>query len=412
MMAWRSRRGRGLVLLRALVGVLFLAVAGFPAMAQKAVTPDTHDETKAHVNAGTVGIVSSGVGGIEPHVALDLASALDREGELRIVGILGQTAIEDITDTLYLGGVDIGLMQTDVLNFVRRNELHFDLTDRLAYIAKLYSREFHLLVRNDITSLDALSGRKVNIGPEGSGSFMTATTVFASLGVEVDATHDNPALALDRLRRGEIAGLAFTAAKPSALLAQLRAEDGLRLLPVPYAPRLQEAYVPATLEASEYGALVPGGDIGTIAVGTMLAGYDWSDDNKRLADVTRFIEAFFENFDALLKPPHHPKWNEVNLKATLPGWRRMEPAKEWLEKAATSTATRDAGSGGEGWLADANGSPRRLSSAERRKLIAEIRGKRKPPAASGAVDTQPKPAARKAIARPKPGGVEQGASSR
>jgi len=31
-------------------------------------------------------------------------------------------------------------------------------------------------------------------------------------------------------------------------------------------------------------------------------------------------------------PGNHPKWSEVNLTAELPGWRRFDPAQQWLKR--------------------------------------------------------------------------------
>ena len=47
----------------------------------------------------------------------------------------------------------------------------------------------------------------------------------------------------------------------------------------------------------------------------------------------KFIPAFFAGLSGLALSYRHPKWREVNLAATLPGWSRAEPAEEWLSKA-------------------------------------------------------------------------------
>jgi hypothetical protein len=47
--------------------------------------------------------------------------------------------------------------------------------------------------------------------------------------------------------------------------------------------------------------------------------------------VQRFVEAFFPKISEFQKPPRHPKWREVNIAATLPGWTRFEVAQQWLD---------------------------------------------------------------------------------
>jgi hypothetical protein len=43
------------------------------------------------------------------------------------------------------------------------------------------------------------------------------------------------------------------------------------------------------------------------------------------------VEAFFPKIAEFQKPPRHPKWREVNIAATLPGWTRFEVAQAWLD---------------------------------------------------------------------------------
>ena len=53
---------------------------------------------------------------------------------------------------------------------------------------------------------------------------------------------------------------------------------------------------------------------------------------ERSRNVANFVDIFFTGFQSLLAPGHHPKWNEVNLAAELPGWRRYAPADQWLQR--------------------------------------------------------------------------------
>ncbi len=55
-----------------------------------------------------------------------------------------------------------------------------------------------------------------------------------------------------------------------------------------------------------------------------MAVYNWEPNSDRARRVGTFVEAFFDQFDKFLKPPRHPKWQEVNLAATVPGWSRVD----------------------------------------------------------------------------------------
>ena len=81
--------------------------------------------------------------------------------------IIGKGSAQNITDILYLRGVDVGIVQSDVLTYVRDNGIYPDIDYRIAYLAKLYNEEVHVLARKDITSLKELAGRKVNFANEG-----------------------------------------------------------------------------------------------------------------------------------------------------------------------------------------------------------------------------------------------------
>jgi hypothetical protein len=65
----------------------------------------------------------------------------------------------------------------------------------------------------------------------------------------------------------------------------------------------------------------------TLAVGAVLAAYGWPPGSERHNKVSRFVDALAANFEVFLRPPRHPKWREVNLAATVPGWTRFSPAR-------------------------------------------------------------------------------------
>jgi len=146
-------------------------------------------------------------------------------------------------------------------------------------------------------------------------------------------------IALEKLRRGEIAALAFVAGKPAPLFSRITAEDELKLLTIPSNAAIRSAYAPTRLTSADYPTLVPSNrDIDTIAVGAVLVAADLQFSPDRYRNVASFVEAFFTGFDSLLTPGHHPKWREVNLAADLPGWRRYGPAAQWLQRNAQVTA--------------------------------------------------------------------------
>ena len=282
------------------------------------------------VNAGTVGIISGGVTGTYVRFASDLSTALDDGYEHRVLAVLGKGSVRNIEDLLMLKGIDIAIVQSDVLDFYRTSMLYPDVEKKIAYITKLYNEEVHLLARKGVAQVADLRGRKVNFGTQGSGTFMTASIIFDELGIEVDATTFSEPIALDKLRAGEIDALVFVGGKPVSLLREISAAEDLALLPIP-ASEIEGAYLSASLTSESYPNLIEAGQsVPTVAVGAVMAAYSWPDNHPRGAKVKRFVERFFEKFDTFQASPFHPKWKEVDLRSEVPGWQRFGAARTWL----------------------------------------------------------------------------------
>jgi TRAP transporter TAXI family solute receptor len=276
------------------------------------------------VNQGTVGIISGGVTGTYVRIAADLAAALDDGYQLRVLPVVGKGSVRNVEDLLYLRGIDIAIVQSDVLDFYKKTNALPGIERHLTYVAKLYDEEVHVLAREGITSVDDLAGKKVNFGPQGSGTFMTSDIVFDQLGLEVDVQTDPEPKALERLKAGEIDAMVFVVGQPWPLISQIAPEDGLHFLDLP-AERIAGAYLPTELTASSYPGIVPETDaVDTIAVGAVMAAYDWPAGHDRRTKVEHFVETFEAKFDDLKSAPYHPKWQEVDLTAEVPGWRRFE----------------------------------------------------------------------------------------
>ncbi len=284
------------------------------------------------VNGATVGIISGGITGTYVRIASDLADAFDEGYQLRVVPVIGKGSVRNIEDLLLLRGIDIAIVQSDVLDFYKRANLYPGIEDKVAYIARLYDEEVHLLARAPFAAVDDLRGRRVNFGTEGSGTFMTAGIIFDELGVDVQATTFPEPEALAKLRAGEIDALVFVGGQPLALVAQIEADSGLKLLPIPK-DRVHGSYLAGTLSAASYPHLIaPGQTVPTLAVGAVMAAYDWPAANPRSANVKRFVDHFFADFDRLKQAPYHPKWQEVDIRAPLPGWHRLAAASTDLDQ--------------------------------------------------------------------------------
>ena len=116
------------------------------------------------------------------------------------------------------------------------------------------------------------------------------------------------------------------------------AEDGLHFIPIEFAPELLETYFPSALTAADYPGLVEDGDqVSTLAVGAVMAVYNWPAGTDRYYKVENFVRAMFSRFDEFQQRPRHAKWMEVSLFTDVPGWTRFPPAEEWLSTQQAQT---------------------------------------------------------------------------
>ena len=286
-------------------------------------------------NNGTVGVIAGTLGNSGARLVSELASVLDEGDQLRVVPIIGKGSLRNLGDMLYLKGIDLSIVPTDVLEEARQQSLHPHLTSLIHYVSTLYYEELHVLAGESAASLADLAGKKVNFISDSDGTFVTGRALFDALGIVVEPVFLDLPLAIEKVMRGEIAATLLVTAKPAADFASLTGEDGLHLLSVTASDSLPDTYLPAVMTAADYPGLIAADEgIETIAVRTALVAYNWKQDTWRYSKVSRFVDAFLARIGELQQRPRHEKWQEVNIRLDLPGWQRFKPAREWLQENA------------------------------------------------------------------------------
>jgi TRAP-type uncharacterized transport system substrate-binding protein len=294
-----------------------------------AMAADPH--AKTDVNAWTIGVAGGLLEGTFIRYAADLAKALDDGKNLRVIPMVTYGAVSNVTDLLNLHGVDVAITQADVLEHFRREVQIPDIEKKIQYISPLFNAEVHIYTRQEFKTIKDLAGRRVAFNTPGSAANLTGLVVFQRLGVDVDPVLINNAIALEKMRTGEISAVVHVVGKPNDLFARFKPESGFHFLPVPYGPGFEDYYVPATIESADYPNLLRSGEkIQTIAVPTVLAVFNWPKSSDRYRRVARFIEAYFSKFDQLQQPPFQPKWREVNVTGKVTGWTRYRVAEDIL----------------------------------------------------------------------------------
>jgi TRAP-type uncharacterized transport system substrate-binding protein len=297
--------------------------------------PLADDTLKTKLNSWTVGLAAGQLEGAPLRFATELARVLDDGDNMRVLPIVTRGIFDNIYDLLYLRGVDAAIVYGDVLDHFRSNAKVGSLEQRVNYIMPLFPSEVHVFVRPEINRLEDLAGKRVNFNTKGTAAAYTGPIMFDRLGIKVEAQFVPHPIALAEMAKDDkYAAVVFVSSKPLDAFIKAKWPEGFKFLPVPLSQSLEEYYVPAQLEATDYPALIPEGrKIQTIAVPSVLAVFNWSTDNERAKRVARFLDYLFDRFPKLQNEPgYHPKWKDLNLAATVPGWKRYAPMQEKLAR--------------------------------------------------------------------------------
>lgn len=328
----------------AAAAVLAAIVAGQTAPAFGQATPTIAGKSewqlRQEANSGAIRIITGRLHSTAFRMSAEMASVMNDVEKLRLLPMMGKGSVQNVSDMLYLKGVDLAIVQEDVLNYMRDERVHSGLDRRINYIAKLYNEEVHLLARADIGEIGDLAGKAVAIGTETDGTSVTARKLFELLGIDVRAVHMEADDALQRLKSGQIAAMVYVEGKPSDLFKRVRKDDGLKFLSIPLSDPIQEAsYLPSRITAEDYPEIVTSEDgVQTLAVGSVLMSFNWKPDTSRYQTIELFINTLFQRLPQLQVAPYHPKWADVNLAAQIPGWNRLSA----VDTALASRATTDA----------------------------------------------------------------------
>jgi len=296
-----------------------------------AATNDPAAVLSERINNNTVSVIAGELGSTDLAIAHELSLVLDDGDNLRIMPMVGAGGGRNIRDLRFMKGADLAITQPSLLARMRQSGEIGAIDDKIVYLAKLFNEEMHLVVRADagVASIQHLAGRTVNLGEAGSGTQSIARDVFTRLGIAVREVNMTERAAIEGLRSGDIDATIVIGGKPVPAVALMAA--GFRLLPVPFVKQLREDFLPAILSNEDYPGLIePGRRVETLAVGSVLIAYNWPKDSDRYQKIEKFVDAFFPRLAKLQAAPHHPKWREVNVAATLPGWTRFGAAEDWL----------------------------------------------------------------------------------
>jgi TRAP-type uncharacterized transport system substrate-binding protein len=290
-------------------------------------------QIRERLNAGTIGLAGGLLEGAPIRFATEIARVVNDGGAVHVLPIVTRGPTENVNDLLYLWGVDAAIINSDSLEEYKSQVPQ--IQQRMTYLLSLFPSELHIFVRPEIRSLSDLAGKKVNFNTQGTAAAYSGPLIFSRLGVDVEKMFIPHPVALEQLKRGEIAGVVFVTSKPVDAFVKGKWEPGFKFLAVEYGSKFEDYYLPSYLEPTDYPNLVAKGErIATIAVPTILATFNWRSGSPRYLRVARFVDELFNRVDKLKSPGFDAKWKDVNLAARAPGLERFQPAQEWLDRAS------------------------------------------------------------------------------
>ncbi|MHC2338441.1 TAXI family TRAP transporter solute-binding subunit [Bradyrhizobium sp. USDA 4454] len=305
----------------------------------RAESPKPRPEVQT-INAWTVGLAGGLLEGAPIRLAAEMARVVDDGDNLHVLPVVTRGPVENLNSLLYLRGIDAAIINSDALEEYKSQVP--DIQRRIAYVLNLFPSELHIFVRPEIQSLSDLAGKKVNFNSQGTAAAYSGPLIFSRLGIDVDKTFIPHQVALEQMRKGEMAAVVFITSKPVDAFVKGKFEAGFKFLPVPYDSKFEDYYLPAALDAADYPNLIKQGDrVATISVPTVLVAFNWPAHSNRFERVARFVDHLFSRIDKLQGPGFDPKWKSINLGATVPGLTRFPAAQAWLDRqSATARASR------------------------------------------------------------------------
>lgn len=276
------------------------------------------------LNQSTVGMLAS-----TPQLSesvLEIANAMDHTDGLRILPMIGRGSLQSINDLLFLRGVDVALLSSDSLAFVKKHDLYKEETGKIAYMAKLATLNIIVLARKDIASVESLAGLRIATGPANSDEFVAAELVFDALGLNYERVATTGKNSITALLDGRIDAAVFTGAHSYQLLKAIKAKSGLHILPIPLPESLAGTYSPAILDSSTFPNLIAEGSVAeTVAAALILGVFDWPERTERFYKLRRFNKALLSTYLASRNTEQ-----STNFSAAVPGWKQYLTAKNLM----------------------------------------------------------------------------------
>ncbi|HUF43313.1 MAG TPA: TAXI family TRAP transporter solute-binding subunit [Verrucomicrobiae bacterium] len=212
------------------------------------------------------------------------------------------------------GKVDLAIMQLDVLRFVAEimlKETGLNVLQEAKVVLNLYPEEIHIIANNpSLRTLDQLEGKKVSVGPERSGSALTAEVLLSGFGLNIERVFDPPEEAVKKLARGDIDALIFIGGAPVPAFKNL--DRSFHFVALPQDSGLEEIYPKKTIAKGVYAWA---DRFETHAVPSVIMTRN-RDQRDYIATLQKLVLSILINKE-YLDNTGHPKWKDTFVRSTL-----------------------------------------------------------------------------------------------
>ena len=176
-------------------------------------------------------------GGTYYAVGLGMKRAIERQMpnvSVRVLPTLG--SVENL-ELLQRGDVDLSIAQHDIVSDYYRFRRQFpDFSDEVAGIASLFVEHVHIIVRRSlrVQSVEQLAGRKVSIGPEGSGTYYNSTSILKTAEIfdDVATVSFSFERTIQALEESEVDAAVITAGAPAPMITDILETGQFELIPL------------------------------------------------------------------------------------------------------------------------------------------------------------------------------------
>jgi TRAP transporter TAXI family solute receptor len=302
------------------LGSVILVVGGLATLAGAQATPPATPRTELTILTGAEP-------GVYYRMTRDVKRLLnevvpDSGIELAVVPSTG--SLQNVIDVFRYNSIQLGFAQSDVLDYLeiyaRGDPEARRILGGLQVAGGLFDEDVYLFARPGIGGLADLTGKRIDIGPPGSGTTVTALVLLHLAGAEPRELVNffETTEAITALRKGRIDAFFRVTATPTQHLGEIiSASHGFVLVPIRLSPkpdlaRLAAHYKPSVIPARTYPWL--GQSVETLKVRSMLVTAGEPPGSPACGAIGRLIRIVSDNLP-WLRQHGHPEWKDVSSDA-------------------------------------------------------------------------------------------------